>query len=136
MDNFEIFAKDMGATAANSAIEAYKEDCEEFDPAWTKPMNYASGYTTAYLAREISQKWLIPLKRQARIAGISALVSLCFLIFVMFYIWSVVSFESFSKFLIAFIPAVSALVFSLSNSYKAWAEAKKHLAEAKSIFEK
>lgn len=125
------FAKDKGFTAAQAAVKNYRKSTPSFDPAWVKPMNYACGYTAAYLAVLISKDWVVPLKRQARIAGLSTLGALVLLLVAMFYVWSLVSFSSFTRFLIAFAPAVAALLFSAAKSYKAWAEARKCIAEAK-----
>jgi hypothetical protein len=125
------YTKEKGFTVAQHAVKRYRESTPDFDSAWVKPMNYASGYTAAYLASLISKDWVVPLKRQARIAGLSTLVAIVLLGVAMFYVWSLVSFSSFTRFLIAFAPAVAALLFSAAKSYKAWAEARKCIAEAK-----
>lgn len=127
----EEFTKNHGLNAARAALESYKKENPTFDPVCRAPMMFASGYTASRLAKAISDEWISPLKRQARIAGLSAMLALVLLCFAMFYVWSLVSFTSFATFLAAFSPAAAAILFSAAKSYKAWAEARKHLAEAK-----
>ncbi|WP_319586961.1 hypothetical protein [uncultured Desulfobulbus sp.] len=127
------FAKTKGHAAAKAAVEKYRAKRPEFDENWATPMMFASGFTAGRLTRSISDEWIKPLKRQIRIAGTSALIALAFLIGGMFYAWSIVSLDSFVTFLAAFAPAVAALIFSVTKSYKTWAEARKHIAEAKAI---
>jgi hypothetical protein len=129
----KAFVENHGIPAAQKAVERYRETTPEFDEAWSVPMHFASGYTAAHLAELFSIEWIRPLRRQARMAGISALTSLVLLLVAMFYVWSLVDFSSFGKFLAAFAPAVAMLVLSAAKSYKAWADARKSLAEASSI---
>jgi hypothetical protein len=127
------FTREKGWAAAQYAVEQYRNDNPDFDASWQVPMAYASGVTAARLAVAMSKEWVVPLKRQARMAGLSALIALLLLALAMSYVWSLVNYSSFVQFLVAFAPAVAALVFSGAKSYKAWAEARKHLAEAKAI---
>jgi len=131
--NLDDFVKAKGRAAHLAAIERYRSKVGNFDEAWLTPMAFASGFTAAHLAKAISAEWISPLKRQARISGIAAIVALACLITTMFFAWSLVSFSSFAQFLAAFAPAVAALLFTIAKSYKTWAEARKHLAEAKAI---
>lgn len=129
----DAFVKERGHAAGLLAVESYRSRVDNFDDAWIRPMAYASGFTSARLAKAISTQWMNPLKRQARISGISAIVALVCLITTMFYAWSLVSFTSFAQFLVVFAPTVVAMLFTIAKSYKTWAEAKKHLAEANAI---
>lgn len=132
-DKLDDFVRNRGRTAAEAAVESFKSQVSDFDQSFVIPMFYASGVTAARLAKEMSSEWIAPLKRQARFAAISATVALAAVATTMFYAWSLVSFTSFAQFLAAFAPAVAALLFTTAKSYKTWAEARKHLAEAQAI---
>jgi hypothetical protein len=127
------FAEDKGREIASRAVESYREKHSDLSLPTVLAMNYASGFTTAQLSAELYDRWFRPLRRQTRVAVISAIVSLALLFGAIFYAWSILSFESFSKFLIAFVPAVAGLLFTVAKSYKTWAEAKKALAEAQAL---
>jgi hypothetical protein len=113
--------------------DTYKSSTVGVNSSSSVPMFYASGFTAALLAKEISKEWVAPLKQQARFAALSAALSLAAVAVTLFYVWSLVSFDSFSRFLMAFAPAVAALLFTEAKSYNVWAEARKHLAEASAI---
>jgi len=127
------FTREKGWAAAQTAIEQYKKVNPNFDAAWQTPMAYASGVTAGRLAQAMSKEWITPLRRQARMASLSALAAVLLLALALFYVWSLVSFGSFVQFFFAFAPGIGALLFSGAKSYKTWAEARKHLAEAKAI---
>ena len=134
MENeIEKFVDPVGEEAGKKAIEQYKENHENFEDSWKNPMLYAAGYTTAIVTHAFSSSWIIPLQRRLRNTGIALVVTAFLFIGAILYGWSLVSPETFYNFLLAFVPAIVALLYTLAKSYKTWAEAKRALAEALKI---
>ena len=124
------FARPIGQEATVRAIDSYRKGNSDFRPEYKRPMQFASGYTTGWLAIAFAEQWIQPLEKKAQKAIIAALSAMFLMLFAIAYSWSTVSFVSFQRFLVAFVPGVIALLYSIAKAYKTWAEARKTLAEA------
>lgn len=132
-EQIENLVHKVGKEGAERAVATYKDHYDDFNPTMINPMYYASGCTAAVLAKAFAEKWITPLKRKAQMAIAAAGTALALLIAAIAYSWSIMDFKTFSQFLVAFIPGVATLAFTIAKSYKTWAEAKKTLAEARHI---
>lgn len=131
--HIDKFAHPVGQEAGIRAIESYKNSDPNFRDEFSVPMMYASGYTAAWLAEAFAEEWIAPLKKKARLAIFAAMLAMTLLLVALGYGWSIMDIATFSRFLVAFVPGVVALIYSISKAYKTWAEAKKLLAEARRL---
>lgn len=129
----ERYVEEAGKEAARRAFESYRREKKEVSPEIIEAIYYSAGFTSAALTKVMADKWVQPLKKRARAAMAAAAGAIFLLVAAIAYSWSIVDFSTFSKFLLAFVPALATLLFTLSKAYKTWAEARKTLVEARQI---
>jgi hypothetical protein len=132
-NEIEKFVHPVGKEAGKKAIEKYKASDKSFEDSWVIPMMYTAGFTTSSVTHAFTNSWIIPLQKRLRNTGIALVVTAFLFVGAILYGWSLVSPDTFYSFLLAFVPAIVALLYTLAKSYKTWAEAKRALAEALKI---
>lgn len=85
--HIDRFVQPLGKEAGRKAIESYKESDSNFRDEFCVPMMYASGYTTAWIAKAFADEWITPLKKKARLAIIAAVIAMALLLIALGYGW-------------------------------------------------